>query len=69
MQISLKYKIKLYYQFEDPKYVYFIIDYCPFGDLYSLIHNNKKADENNRLTLTEKYIIWIEVAFAIISLH
>lgn len=40
-----------------------------YGDLYSAIKSNKKADENTRMTLTEKYLIWIQVAFGIISLH
>jgi serine/threonine protein kinase len=49
-------------------HVYFILDYCPYGDLYSLIRENKKNEEH-RLSITEKYTIWIQIAFAIVSLH
>ena len=45
LEYTSKYKIKLYYQFEDAKYVYFIIDYCPFGDLYNIIKNSNKNEE------------------------
>jgi protein kinase A len=45
------------------------VDYCPFGDLYTLIKQNRKADEYDRLTTTEKYIIWIQIAFGIVSMH
>ena len=64
-----KYKVKLYYQFEDSRYVYFVIEYCVHGDLYNIIRMNRKADENNKLTLTEKYLIWMQVAFGLVNLH
>ena len=58
----------MYFQFEDQKYVYFIIDYCPYGDLYSIIKSNRRNEEG-RLTLTEKYTIWIQIALGIVSMH
>lgn len=69
MELPSKYKVKLYYQFEDYKYVYFILEYCPHGDLYSIIKTNKKAEESAKLTLTDKYTIWIQIAFGIVKLH
>jgi len=43
LQNSSKYNVKLYYQFEDTKYVYFILEYCVHGDLYSVIKSSRKS--------------------------
>ena len=48
--------------------MYFIVDYCPYGDLYSIMRNMKKNEEM-KMTLTEKYMIWMQIAFGIVSLH
>ena len=69
LEYSSKYKIKMYYQFEDLVHIYLIIDYCPFGDLYSLIRMNKKPDEVLKLNITEKYNIWIQIALGIACMH
>ncbi len=69
LQYSSKYKIKLYYEFEDLKYVYFILEYCPFGDLFGMIRSGKKQEDLSKMSLAEKYTIWIEIAFGIVSLH
>ena len=59
----------MYYQFEDAKYVYFIIDYCPYGDLYSIMRAQTKKSEEQRMSMTEKYAIWTQIAFGIVGLH
>lgn len=69
LEFPSKYKVKLYYQFEDSRYVYFVIEYCAHGDLYGIIRMNRKVEENSKLTLTEKYLIWMQVAFGLVSLH
>ena len=46
-----------------------MIEYCVFGDLYNIIKNNKKLDENQKLNNHEKYAIWIQIAFGLVSLH
>lgn len=69
LEYSAKYKIKLYYQFEDAVNVYFVLDYCPFGDLYAAIKQSKKPEETARLNLADKYAIWIQIALGIANLH
>ena len=69
LEYSSKYKIKLYYQFEDAKYVYFVIEYCPYGDLYGIIRSQVKKSEDCKLSLTEKYVILMQIVFGVVGLH
>ena len=44
LEFPSKYKVKLFYQFEDSRFAYFVIEYCAHGDLYSVIKNNRKGE-------------------------
>ncbi len=73
---ALKYrhqhKLNLMYMFENSYYVYFVTEFCVFRDLYSLIQNQKQThdcDECGKLNKSEKYMIWLQVAFMIVHMH
>lgn len=44
LEFPSKYKVKLFYQFEDSRHAYFVLEYCAHGDLYGVIKANRKAD-------------------------
>ena len=54
---------KLNYSFIDGDYLYYIIDYCPGGDLYGYLRREPKKDTLTTLTEDEAkfYITYIKI--------
>ena len=61
--------MRLYYCFEDERFVYMVGEWCCMGDLHSLIRNNRKAEECFKLSLADKYTIFVQIAFGLAQLH
>ena len=55
--------VKLYYSFQDPRFLYFVMEYLPGGDMMNLLIHKTTLTEN------EARFYFIELILAINSVH
>ena len=60
---------KLNYSFIDGDYLYYIIDYCPGGDLYGYLRREPKKDTLTTLTEDEAKFYIAEIILGVDNLH
>ena len=56
--------MRFHYAFEDNDFVYLVMEFCPYGDLFTLI-----KDKFDSISLRLKYYWFVQIALAIGRLH
>ena len=69
MNTNNVWQTKLNYSFIDGDYLYYIIDYCPGGDLYGYLRREPKKDTLTTLTEDEAKFYIAEIILGVDNLH
>lgn len=68
-KISNRYIVKLHYAFQSFEYLYLVTDFCPGGDIKSLINQQRMASGMNYLPEDHARVYLAEILLAIEDLH
>lgn len=52
--------VKLYYSFQNEKKLFFLLEYCPGGELFNLLQKKKQLNEDQACFYAAQMVIAIE---------